>query len=190
MPAVDGGGERDRRVVVLGVGNVLMGDDALGPAIIKHLEAAYEFPKGVSVFDAGTPGLDLTPYIADKDALIVVDTVDAEGQAGELRQYRREAVLKYAPLPRLNPHEPGLKEALLTLEFSGGGPEEVLLVGVIPSQVEPGAGLSPAVEAAVPDVLSAVVQELERLGAPPIPKPSPDVPDLWWKRNDLTGPGG
>lgn len=182
MPAVDGGGERDRGVVVLGVGNVLMGDDALGPAIVKHLEANYDFPEGVSVYDAGTPGLDLTPYIADARAVIFVDTVEAKGQAGELRQYRREAILKYAPLPRLNPHEPGLKEALLTLEFSGGGPGEVLLVGVIPQSVEPGVGLSPAVAAAVPAVIEVVVGELARLERPLVMKSTPGVPDLWWER--------
>jgi hydrogenase maturation protease len=187
VPAVDGGGERDRGVVVLGVGNVLMGDDALGPAIIKHLEAAYDFPEGVSVYDAGTPGLDLTPYIADAHALIVVDTVEAKGQGGELRQYRRDAILKYAPLPRLNPHEPGLKEALLTLEFSGGGPGEVLLVGVIPQSVEPGVGLSPQVAAAVPAVIEAVTAELARLERPLHTKDAPGAPDLWWEEEVRDG---
>lgn len=169
-------------VAVLGLGNVLIGDDALGPTVIKVLEAEYEFAPGVLVQDLGTPGLDLTPYLSDVEALIVVDTVRAIGAVGELRLYRREQILEHPPQPRLSPHDPGLKEALLTMEFSGGGPQEVLLVGVIPGEARTGVGLSPAVRAAVPQAVAKVVEELNRLGLPPRNCPAPAAPDLWWEQ--------
>ena len=74
----------------------------------------------------------------------------ATGAPGEVRLYRRDEMLKNPPQPRLSPHDPGLKEALLTLEFSGTAPREVLLVGVIPASVETGVGLSPAVQRGCP----------------------------------------
>ena len=40
----------DRRIGVLGLGNVLMGDDALGPYVIGLLSARYRFEEGVSAF--------------------------------------------------------------------------------------------------------------------------------------------
>ena len=49
-------------VRVLGLGNVLMGDDALGPWVVHHLVSTYDFPPEVAVVDVGTPGLDLVPY--------------------------------------------------------------------------------------------------------------------------------
>lgn len=91
----------EANVAVVGLGNVLMGDDALGPTVIKVLEAEYEFPRGVSVQDLGTPGLDLTPYLAGVRALIVVDTVQASGAPGEVRLYRRDEILKHPPQARL-----------------------------------------------------------------------------------------
>jgi hydrogenase maturation protease len=175
-------GPPEANVEVVGLGNVLMGDDALGPTVIKVLEAEYEFPGGVSVQDLGTPGLDLTPYLADIRALIVVDTVRASGVPGEARLYRRDEILKHPPQARLSPHDPGLKEALLTMEFAGNGPREVLLVGVIPAEVGTRIGLSPAVRAAVPGAVAEVVKELTRLGVAPRPRPTPADPDLWWER--------
>jgi hydrogenase maturation protease len=172
----------EANVAVLGLGNVLMGDDALGPTVVKVLEAEYEFPPGVSVQDLGTPGLDLTPYLAGVTALIVVDTVHSRGAPGEMRLYRRDEILKNPPQPRLSPHDPGLKEALLTVEFSGSGPREVLLIGVIPGEVRTGVGLNPAVRAAVPLAVAEVVNELARLGVAPSARTVPGTPDLWWER--------
>ena len=171
------------RIVVLGIGNVLMGDDAVGPHVVKRLEAGWEFPPEVSVIEAGTPGLDLTVFLHGVEAAVVVDAVHAKGAApGEIRRYDREALLSKSPVLAMSPHEPGLREALLTMEFTGGGPRRVRLVGVVPARVETGAGLSEAVRAAVPALLEAVVAELAEMGAPPRRRDHPAEPDLWWER--------
>ncbi len=184
--AGDGGGTagagRPPRVSVAGLGNVLMGDDAFGPMVIRALEATYEFPAGVAVTDLGTPGLDLIPYVTDIEALVLVDTVSSAGAPGELRLYRRDEILRTPPQPRLSPHDPGLKEALLTAEFAGNGPREVLLVGVIPGAVRTAVGLSAEVRAAVPAAVAEVVRELERLGAPARAREAPLPLDPWWER--------
>ena len=174
--------EPQRRLTVIGLGNVLMGDDALGPTVIGALDAQYEFPPEVAVLDLGTPGLDLTPYLLGFDAAVIVDTVSAPGAAGAILLYRREEILKTPPQPRLSPHDPGLKEALLTVAFAGGGPREVLLVGVVPGKVTTGIGLTPAVRAAVPDAVAEVVRELSRLGFEPRARSPLLQPDLWWER--------
>ncbi len=135
-----------KRITVVGLGNVLMGDDALGPYAVRVLEAGYEFPAGTQVLDLGTPGLDLQPYITGLDALILVDTVSSKGEPGEVRTYRKPDILRHAPQPRLSPHDPGVKEALLTAEFEGTAPAEVYLVGVIPGSSAMGTGLTPGGE--------------------------------------------
>ncbi len=168
-------------VAVLGLGNVLMQDDALGPYVVRTLLASHEFGEGVSVIDAGTPGLDLTPFLLGRRAVIVVDTVKGEGP-GTLRLVRRDELLATAPGPRTSPHDPGLKEAMLLLEFRGDAPEEFLLVGVVPGEVGTGTGLTPAVREAVPRAAAAVIEELGRLGHPPRPASVPGDPDIWWER--------
>jgi len=167
----------------MSLGNVLMGDDALGPHVIAHLNARYEFPAEVQVEDLGTPGLDLHPFLAGHDVLILVDVVKSRGQAGELRLYRKEQILKHPPLPRVSPHDPGLKEALLGLQFADEDPGEVYLVGVIPSETgKLEVGLSAPVRAAIPAAMAAVTEELDRLGYPARSRPQPLDPDIWWEK--------
>ncbi|MBZ0268067.1 hydrogenase maturation protease, partial [bacterium] len=137
---------------ILGLGNVLMGDDALGPWAIERLRARWRFPESVEVEDLGTPGLDLLPHLAGRQAVILVDTVRATGDPGDVRRYGLDEVLAHAPGPRVSPHDPGLKETLASLRFAGNAPEELTLIGVIPERVDNRMGLSDAVRAALPAV--------------------------------------
>jgi hydrogenase maturation protease len=174
--------ERTPPIAVVGLGNVLMSDDALGPWVVQVLLAGYDFPEAVSVLDLGTPGLDLMPFVAGREALILVDTVKSSGAPGTLRTYRKDEILRHPPQPRLSPHDPGVKEALLTADFGGVGPREVLLVGVVPGQTTMGTSLTPAVREAVPRAVEEVLAELGRLGAPARPRAAPGEPDVWWER--------
>lgn len=104
-------------ICVLGLGNVLMGDDGFGPAVVRAFEETYDAGPEVCVVDIGTPGLDLTPWLADVEHLIVVDTVASDLAPGTLRLYDKNDVLRHASAARVGPHDPGLKEALGALEF-------------------------------------------------------------------------
>ena len=170
------------RIGVIGLGNVLMGDDAFGPWVVQTMLAGFAFHDDVSVEDLGTPGLDLLPYVADLEALVLVDTVRSSAPPGTVRLYRRDELLEHAPHARLSPHDPGVKEALLTADFAGHGPREVLLVGAVPADTAMGVRLSPALRDAVPRAVAEVLGELERLGRPAARRPSPGVPDIWWER--------
>ncbi len=174
-------------VRVLGLGNVLMGDDALGPWVIEELLANWEFPDGVRVLDVGTPGLDLTPYLADADTVILVDTVKADGAPGAIHLYSREELLASPAEPRLSPHDPGLTEALFALDFVGCAPREILLIGVVPGMVAKGIGLTPAVRTAVVQAAARVVERLSRLGLPPRARTRPPCVSPWWEKPAATG---
>lgn len=169
------------KICLMGVGNVLMGDDALGPFLLKSLEAAWELPTNVTVLDAGTPGLDLTLFLDGFDALIAVDALQARGPPGEVRSYRRAELLAAALPIVVSPHEPTLREALLRLEVFGRCPKDVLLIGAIPESVATGTGLSAAVRLAVPVIQAQIIEELERLGAPARLRPVFQPADLWWE---------
>ncbi len=184
MPHANGGAPAGPapRVAVLGLGNVLMGDDAVGPYVVRLLQARYTFAPDVSVQDVGTPGLDLAPFLAGVERLVIVDTVRAPAAPGTLRLYRRDEILRKPPPQRVSPHDPGIKDTLLTLEFAGQAPREVLLVGVVPLETGMQAGLSEPVRAALPGALAAVLAELEAAGAPAVERAEPLPPDLWWER--------
>ena len=166
---------------VLGVGNVLMADDGLGPFVVKVLEAEYEFPEQVEIVDAGTPGLDFTPFLDRAGAVIVIDTVHSDGPPGTIRRYDMAQLLASPPPARTNPHQPGLREALMAAELTDSTPEELIIIGVVPESIEAVARLGSTLRAAVPGVVTAILAELERLGAGPRKRSEPRQPDIWWE---------
>jgi hydrogenase maturation protease len=170
------------RVAVIGIGNVLAGDDAVGPHVVKVLEARYELPEDVQVIDAGTPGYDLTAFLVGQDAVVLVDAVKAKGAAGELRTFDKAALLEKKPILAMSPHEPGVREALLNADFMGVCPPTVRLVGVVPGATGTGIGLSAEVRAAVPAAVAAVARELAALGVALRERAPPRDADLWWER--------
>lgn len=154
-------------ISILGLGNVLMGDDGLGPAVVRAFDAEYAVGPGVQVVDLGTPGLNLLPWLADVDRIILVDTVKSDLPPGTLRLYDKDDLLRHAPVARVGPHDPGVKDALLALEFAGRAPREVIVIGVVPGRSDISLSLTPSVAAAVPLAVAAIKTALERFGAPP-----------------------
>jgi hydrogenase maturation protease len=169
------------RAAVLGMGNVLMGDDGFGPYVARVLESEWELPPDVVVQDLGTPGLDLAPWLAGTEIVIVLDAVAASGDPGDVRTYPRGDLFRRAPGPRLGPHDPGLREALLSAELAGVAPRELWVVGVVPASVATGPGLSPPVRAAVPAAVDAAVRLLQERGCALRRRPAPLPCDLWWE---------
>jgi hydrogenase maturation protease len=187
------------RIGIVGLGSVLMGDDALGPYAVELLGSRWRLPPEVSVLDVGTPGPDLVDHLVDLEAVIVVDTVrgpagvGGPNAAGRIRLYRRDEVIALPTSPRMSPHDPDLRQALLTADLAGRAPDEVLLVGVIPERVELGTGLSQRVRDCLPLVESVVVTELRRLGVEPERRRRPPGAaewKPWWERRREAGGAG
>lgn len=169
-----------KTALIAGIGNVLLGDDGVGPYVIRLLEARYTFGENVEVVDLGTPALDLTHQIAGRHALILVDSVASEDPPGTIVLYREADLLREAPSQRLDPHSPALSECLLTAEMLGASPEHVLLVGIVGESYEPGRELSEAVRRSIEPAIAAILEELERVGFAAAKKPSPANPHIWW----------
>lgn len=169
------------RISVLGMGNVLMGDDGAGPYALAVLTAQYRISEDVTVLDIGTPGLDLVPHLAGMDTLLLVDTVRSDAPAGTIRTYDKAALLRAKVPPRLSPHDAAVGHCLATLEIAGCGPGEVLLIGIVPEKTAFGPGLSSAVQAAIPAVVDRIVDELRARGAAVELRSSPTVADVWWE---------
>ena len=171
---------------LMAVGNVLTGDDGLGPYVLELLDAAYDFPPGVQVLDVGTPGIDLTMFLEPVDALVVIDAVKGDEAPGTVKTYRKADLLKGRLPLVMSPHEPTLREALMRLELVGTGPKDVTVIGAVPAHLTLTESLSPPVKAAVPYIIAAVVAELDRLGASPRPKAAPRAPVFWWEKSQAS----
>lgn len=176
---------------ILGLGNALMSDGAFGPYVVRVLDAFYEMPANVHVIDAGTPGLDIAPHLEKADVVILVDTVETGGVAGDIHSYSLDDLLRHPAEPLLCPHDPGIKAALVRVAARGTMPSHVLLLGVVPEWEATGVTLSGAVRSSIAPVVSLIVTELQRLGAAPALRAVPRVPDTWWERDaEFSAPAG
>ena len=71
--------DANERILVLGVGNPLMGDEGVGPRVVEYLLSRYRFPENVEVVDAGTMGFSILNLFQGADFVIVVDAVEGTG---------------------------------------------------------------------------------------------------------------
>ncbi|MGB2602799.1 MAG: hydrogenase maturation protease [Candidatus Sulfotelmatobacter sp.] len=172
-----------KQVLIGGIGNVLLGDDGVGPYVARLLAAHYEFEAGVEVDDLGTPALDLIDRISGKDAVILIDSVDANdtGAApGTVLLYRKADIMRHRSAVRMDPHSPALADALLSADLFGIAPVDVLLVGVAADSFQPSCSLSKPVKAALDQVTAEVLAELNRLGVSYGCREHPGELGIWW----------
>lgn len=160
--------ESPHPIAVLGLGNTLLGDDAAGPRIIEELLRLWELPADVEALDLGTPGLDLSPYLHGREAVLFVDTIALDAPAGTVVHVGREELLRGAIPQRVSPHDPGLRESVHLVELASERPIDAALVGVVPAHHELGSPMSkPVFEALVP-ATDAVIRWLRARGLEPI----------------------
>jgi hydrogenase maturation protease len=150
-------------VLVLGLGNVLLSDDGLGPISLGRIERDYRIPSGVRLVEGGTLGLTLLGELAQAVHVILVDAVDTGEPPGTLVRLHGEAV-RDAVRERLSVHQVGVADLLDAARLIGSYPESVVLLGLAPGSIRLGFERTPAVEAAIGKLVSAVVREVASLG--------------------------
>jgi hydrogenase maturation protease len=150
------------RILVLGVGNPLLGDEGLGPQTIHELSSAYSFPPDVRLLDGGTAGLSLLSEIAAVEKLLVVDAVQTGAAPGTVVSLDGSA-LDRDRRGLMGPHDIGVRELVTTARLYGG-PTETMLLGIEPETLGLGLGLSAPVAKSLPKLMGAVIEQLASWG--------------------------
>jgi len=177
---------RKIKILIGGIGNILLGDDGVGPYVARLLTAHFEFEEGVEVADLGTPALDLIDQLTEKDAVILIDSLTTDDtEAGTVVLYRKADIMRHRPAVRMDPHSPALVDALLSAELFGVAPADVLLVGIAGASYEAGCSLSKPVKASLEEAIAEVLNELDRLGVVYQWRKHPVEPDVWWTTDEM-----
>ncbi len=151
-------------VSVLGIGNVLMSDDGLGPHLVASFRSHFDLPEGLEVEDMGTPGPELVYRISGRRAVIIIDAVRGSGRPGRIHRFTRRHIISGATGTSTSPHDPFLREAILMSEFAGNAPERIILLGAEVHKVKPGTQLSSVMQSALPVLEELLRAELTDLG--------------------------
>jgi hydrogenase maturation protease len=148
-------------VLVLGLGNRLLGDDAAGPLAVDALAAAAR-DDDTLFLDGGTIGLALLPGIEDAAAFIAVDAALFGATPGTVRVFEGEAMDAQLGGRKRSAHEVALFDLMASAELNGRLPARRALVAVEPQCTELGLVPSAAVAAAIPQLCAEVNELLGR----------------------------
>lgn len=134
-----------KKILILGIGNYLMGDEGVGVHVANRL-STEKFPVGVSVLDGGTGGFHLLEYFEQNDTVILIDATLDNNPPGTIRLIKPKFAADF-PVA-MSTHDIGLKDMITALQLLGKMPEIHLFVISIKSIQQQGIELSKDVQEA------------------------------------------
>jgi hydrogenase maturation protease len=159
------------RVLILGIGNILWGDEGFGVRAVEDFHRRYVLPANVTVLDGGTQGLYLLDYVTATDRLLVFDAIDYHLPPGTLKLVEGDEVPKFTGAKKMSLHQTGFQEVLSAADLLGRCPTSLVLIGCQPLDLEAwGGSLSPPVSAALPAAITAAIAVLARWGIAVAPR--------------------
>lgn len=159
-------------IAVFCVGNKLMLDDGLGPAVYEELLERYEIPDNVELLDLGCLTLNMIESVREHDVVVTVDAVDGTGaEPGTVFRFEPDAMARHAGATA-SLHDLKLVDLFDAATLLGYEAEGLCLGMQVenPSPSVATVGLTPKVAAALPLLVETVAGELARLGSPLRPR--------------------
>ncbi|MBK1645792.1 peptidase M52 [Thiocapsa imhoffii] len=151
--------------LILGLGNVLMTDEAVGAEVVRRLALQSEPDTRLVFVDGGTLSFTLALPISESPRLIVVDAATMGEPPGSVRVFENEAMDRQLSLHAKTVHEVSLADLFDIARLTDTLPRQRALVGIEPEFVGWGDHLTPAVEAAIPRTIEQIHSLLARWDA-------------------------
>ena len=148
------------RILVLGIGNYLMGDEGVGVHAI-HAMSKMDLPKNVDILDGGTGSFDLMPILAKYPIVIFIDATMDGKTPGTLSVIYPKFAADFPTV--LSAHDVGLKDMIDALEFKGELPKIILVTVTIKDMMPMTIKLTDDINAAIPSLTARVLEIIEEM---------------------------
>ncbi len=158
----------DKRILLLGVGNLLYSDEGLGVHAVKHLEEGYAFSPNVTLMDGGVMGKVLMNELIEHDHVIVMDAVLGGEAPGTLYRLEDEGLRKSLGF-KDSQHDVDFVDTLISCEIIGRRPSAVV-IGMEPQDWKNmSVELTPVCAEKLPELIRHALAELEAAGGTATP---------------------
>src|SRR4030043_219411 len=147
------------KIVILGVGNLLLSDEGVGVHIANEL-IKMDLPPEVSVVEGGTDGFRLLNVITEADRLIVIDAVKGNADPGSIYRFDIDDVRNCPSGFKTSVHQIGILEVIDLSELIGKNPHTTI-IGIAPKSLEMSMELSPEVKSKTPRIIELIFEELK-----------------------------
>ena len=149
----------ENKILILGVGNLLMNDEGIGIQVVQDLEK--EGVSGADIMDGGTGGFHLLGFIQSYQTIVFVDASLDDYPAGTVRVLHPKFAKDFPK--QLSAHEIGLKDLIDATFLLGQKPEFYLVAISVKDFQDMGMDLSPEVEAAIPEAVLKIRKLIKEL---------------------------
>jgi len=147
------------RIVVIGVGNLLMKDEGIGIHVLQALQE-IGLTADVELIDGGTSP-DLIAYTKSGDRLILIDSAKAGSEPGAVYRFKPED-LAQETTHLTSAHELGVAQNLSLMSLLGNRPADTVIIGIEPGEIAPGLELSATLQQKLPEIVKTVLKEIQR----------------------------
>lgn len=155
--------EKKMEICIIGVGNILMQDEGIGPKVADILKKNYTFKPDIEIIDGGTLGLDLLPYLEKYKKILLIDVVDFGKEPGFIKILRGEEIPPYLKT-KLSVHHVGVQDLLEVARLMGYMPEDLVLVGIQPEIIDLGLDLTPTLAGKLNELIEEILNILNSWG--------------------------
>jgi hydrogenase maturation protease len=149
--------ETTPRIVVIGVGNLLLKDEGIGIHTVKALQE-IDLPPDIELIDGGTSP-DLIAYTRAGGKMIIIDAAKAGGEPGAVYRFKPEDLAGGKGI-LTSAHEMGVVENLKLMALTGNEPREIVIIGIEPKDIDWGTVLSTELQEKMPEIIKIVLREM------------------------------
>jgi hydrogenase maturation protease len=148
-----------KRILILGLGNLLLSDEGVGIHVIQELQKK-SFPPNINLVDGGTGGFELIRFIRDMDKVVIIDAIKSDEKPGSVFRFTPEE-LDVAEFHPLSAHQGGLAELLTETKKLNPMPD-IVIYGIVAGKIDQyNMQLSAEVEKKIPSLISSISKEIE-----------------------------
>jgi len=154
-------GSKQKKIVICGIGNLLLQDEGVGVHIVRELRR-LDLPPSVEILEAGVSLLDFLSDLQGADQLILIDAMRGGGLPGSIYLLDAQELTQRAADHPLSLHQVGALDILQIMALEGT-PPPCLVIGIEPASLDWGLEPSPLIQARMPEILRVVKEQIERL---------------------------
>lgn len=151
----------NNRIVIIGIGNVLLMDEGIGVHTINELEK-YDLPGNLEIYDGGTGGFKLVDLMHGASIVIFIDAVETGKVPGTVTIFKPEDVRSIYPKKRYSLHDTDLLEVIKMAELLDN-PPVIEIVGIQPKTINYGTTLSQELKDSMPKIINTVLKRIEEV---------------------------
>ena len=155
----------NNKIVVIGIGNLLLMDEGIGIHVINELEQ-HKLPENVDIYDGGTGGFKLIDLMHEAKRVIFIDAVETSKAPGTITTFKSKDVRSIYPKKKYSLHDTDLLEVIKMAELLGT-PPEIEIMGIQPKTINYGTTLSKELTDSMPDIIKTVLSRIEEVCSVP-----------------------